>query len=66
MLVSSLLIGFIVSQCGIIGYVGLIIPHVARGLVGTDHKRLVPFAVFLGALFMLWCDVAAQSILNLL
>jgi len=55
-----------VTKCGIIGYVGLIIPHITRGLVGTDHKKVIPFAICLGALFLLWCDVASRSILRIL
>ena len=66
MAVAALLVGFMVTKCGIIGYVGLIIPHISRGLVGADHRRLVPFAVCLGALFMLWCDVISRSALSIL
>jgi iron complex transport system permease protein len=64
MLVSSLLIAFIVTKCGLIGYVGLIIPHFARGIVGTEHRRLIPFTLFCGALFLLWSDVISRSILS--
>lgn len=64
MIVSALLVGFMVTKCGIIGYVGLIIPHISRGLVGADHKKLIPFAVCLGALFLLLCDVISRSIMN--
>lgn len=63
MIIAALVIGFIVSTCGIIGYVGLIIPHIARGLVGTDHRKMLPFAIVTGALFLIWCDVFARTIL---
>lgn len=62
MAVASLVTGVIVSRCGIVGYVGLIIPHISRMLVGTDHRKLLPFSVCLGAVFMIWADVLARSI----
>ena len=64
MITSSLLIAIMVTKCGIIGYVGLIIPHIARGFVGSDHRKLVPFAACLGALFLLWCDLLSRSVLG--
>lgn len=63
LLVLSLLTGTLVSVCGTIGFVGLIIPHVARALVGTAHRRLLPVAVLSGGLFMLWVDAIARSML---
>ena len=63
MIVASLLVGIIVTICGLVGYVGLIIPHIARGLVGTDHRKMLPLSICLGAVFLIWCDVAARSIL---
>lgn len=63
MAAASLLTGLIVSQCGIIGYVGLIIPHFSRALVGTDHRRLIPFTACMGALLIVWCDVLARTVL---
>ena len=66
MAVSSLVVGFMVTKCGVIGYVGLIVPHIARGIVGIDHRKLIPFTFCLGALFLLWCDVVARSALRIL
>ena len=43
MLVSTLLTSVLVSMSGIIGFVGLVIPHIARGIVGASHQRLIPF-----------------------
>lgn len=62
--IAALLTGIIVSQCGMIGFVGLIIPHIARSLVGANHKRLLPLSVLLGGLFMLWTDLLARSMLS--
>lgn len=50
----------LVASCGIIGFVGLITPHIARFLVGTNHLRLFPVTALLGALFVLWADVFAR------
>ena len=57
---SSLLIGVIVSICGIIGFVGLIIPHITRKLVGNKHKVLIPFSMLLGSIFLIWADNIAR------
>lgn len=60
---ASLLTGVLVSLSGAIGFVGLILPHVARFLVGAEHRRLLPVSALLGALFLLWVDVAARTLL---
>ncbi len=59
-LASTLMTAVIVSMSGIIGFVGLVIPHIGRSLVGASHRRLIPVSVFLGAIFMIWCDVIAR------
>lgn len=56
LLVSSLIVGFAVYSAGVIGFVGLIIPHVMRMLVGPDHKLLVPASALVGAIFLVVCD----------
>ena len=63
LVVSALLVGCMVSAVGTIGFVGLMIPHIARSLVGSDHRRLIPAAVFIGAIFMLWADAAARTLI---
>lgn len=63
LLVSSLLVGFIVYSSGMIGFVGLLIPHVVRMFSGTDHKKLIPLAALTGAVFMIWADVLCRIIL---
>ncbi len=64
LVVASLLVGFSVYAAGVIGFVGLIIPHMVRILFGTDHKRLIPLCALLGALFLLWADVLCRVILE--
>lgn len=64
LIVASVLVGFAVYSAGMIGFVGLVIPHVIRILFGTDHKRLIPLCALLGASFLIWCDVACRIILE--
>lgn len=61
-LASSLVTGIMVSMSGVIGFVGLVVPHIARTLVGTVHRRLVPFAVLLGGIFMVLADMVARIV----
>ena len=61
---ASLLTASAVSISGTIGWVGLVIPHLGRILVGTDHTKLIPTTVVIGALFMLVIDTLARAISN--
>lgn len=63
LIVSSLMIAFIVSSSGIIGFVGLIVPHGVRLLLGPDHRVLIPFSALGGALFMILSDTIARTLL---
>lgn len=47
-----------------IGFVGLIIPHICRGLFGSDHKRLMPASLLLGGLFLMWADVLSRVLVE--
>ncbi|XZK28467.1 FecCD family ABC transporter permease [Clostridium perfringens] len=60
MILSSLITGVIVSVCGTIGFVGIMIPHIVRLIFGTDHKTLLPFSALVGAIFLIWADVIAR------
>lgn len=60
MILSSLVTGVIVSICGTIGFVGIMIPHIVRLIFGTNHKILLPFSALLGAIFLIWADVIAR------
>lgn len=62
LLVTALITGVIVASCGMIGFVGLIIPHIVRGMVGSDHRRLLPITVLIGAIFLVWTDVLARTV----
>lgn len=58
--ISALIIGVIVSISGIIGFVGLIIPHITRLIVGSNYKVLLPFSIVYGAGFLVLCDTLAR------
>lgn len=59
-LTSTLLTAVMVSMSGIIGFVGLVVPHVSRQLMGAAHERMLPVALLGGASFMIWTDVIAR------
>ena len=58
----AILTGSAIALSGTIGFVGLIIPHCMRLLVGSDHRLLLPFSYFGGAAFMIICDTIARTI----
>ncbi|TDB89034.1 iron ABC transporter permease [Actinomadura sp. KC216] len=60
----SLAVGVLVAASGSIGFVGLVIPHLARRIVGAAHRRAVPVAALIGAIFLLWADLAARMLLS--
>jgi iron complex transport system permease protein len=64
LVLSALITGVAVSVSGIIGFVGLIIPHIMRILVGPDHRILFPASTLLGAIFLVISDTIARTILN--
>lgn len=64
MLLTALVTGVMVASCGMIGFVGLIIPHIVRGLVGSDHRKVMPVSVLFGAIFLIWTDVIARSLIS--
>lgn len=59
--IASLLTSVLVSATGAIGFLGLMVPHIARILCGNKHIRLVPMAAVIGAIFLLCCDLFAKN-----
>ncbi|MFY9271364.1 MAG: iron ABC transporter permease [Candidatus Manganitrophaceae bacterium] len=59
---TALVTGVLVSVSGIIGFVGLIVPHLMRFAVGPDHRILLPVSFLGGALLLVWADVAARTL----
>ena len=64
MILASVLTAICVAFCGIIGFVGLIIPHACRMALGTDHRLMMPASIVLGAMLMLFADLAARTVLS--
>lgn len=60
-IVVSFITGAVVSIGGVIGFIGFIVPHVTRFLLGSDHRRVFPFSFLLGGLFLMWMDVLART-----
>ncbi len=63
LLVATFVTSIAVSICGIIGFTGLMMPHIARRLVGPDHRLLLPASVLMGATFLLLCDIFSKIML---
>lgn len=61
---AALLAGASVSFCGLLGFVGLIVPHLARRLIGSDSRYLIPMSALTGAALVTLCDLAARTILR--
>jgi iron complex transport system permease protein len=61
--VGSLITGLVVSVSGVVGFVGLIIPHICRMLFGPDHRLLLPASFLLGATFMVLADLLSRTLL---
>ena len=64
LLATTLMVAFAVSSCGVIGFVGLIVPHAVRLVAGPDNRRVVPYSMLCGALFVLVCDTLARYVLR--
>ncbi|MFH1350547.1 MAG: iron ABC transporter permease [Pseudomonadota bacterium] len=62
-LIASILTGFSVSVSGIIGFVGLIVPHFIRMFTGTDHRILFISSFLAGACFLIFCDTLARTVI---
>ena len=63
MILTSLLSAIAVCTCGIVGFVGLMIPHIVRGFAGSDHRFLLPLAALSGGIFLVWADVVARILI---
>ena len=61
-ILSSFLAGSAVSVVGLLGFVGLMVPHITRILIGSDHKYLLPACIFTGAIFVMLCDTVSRVI----
>ena len=62
-IIASLMAGVTVSVSGCIGFVGLIVPHFTRLLIGSDHKKVLPVSALLGGILVAWVDVIGRMII---
>lgn len=60
---AALVTGTLVAAAGVIGFVGLIVPHAVRLTTGVSHRRLIPFSFLVGAIFLIWADLVARTLL---
>ncbi|PID36220.1 MAG: ABC transporter permease [Rhodobacterales bacterium] len=60
---GALITGVMVAFSGMIGFVGLMVPHIVRMIVGGDYLRVLPASALAGAVFLLWADIAARTIM---
>lgn len=63
-ILATVLTGIIVSISGVIGFVGLVIPHITRSIVGSAHRRLIPASILVGGFFVIVCDVISRVIVS--
>lgn len=63
LVVSCLLVGGIVAMAGSIGFIGLVVPHLARRIVGGAHRAVLPVAALLGSILLIWADILARTVL---
>ncbi|MCT6736459.1 FecCD family ABC transporter permease [Rhodococcus qingshengii] len=61
LLATALMTAVIVSVAGAIGFVGLVLPHAARALAGSNHRRLLPASALIGSIFLVWVDAVART-----
>jgi iron complex transport system permease protein len=62
LIITSLMVSATVSYCGLVGFVGLVMPHLLRLVVGPDHRILAPASILGGAAFMVFCDTLARTL----
>lgn len=63
LVVSCLLVGTVVAMAGSIGFVGLVVPHLARYLVGSSHRAVIPVSALCGAILLCWADIGSRMVL---
>jgi iron complex transport system permease protein len=64
LVICAFITSSVVSVCGIIGFVGLIIPHIVRLIVGPDHRILLPSSALVGGMFMIFADTVARTVIS--
>ncbi|MCF0210956.1 MAG: iron ABC transporter permease [Bacteroidales bacterium] len=63
LIVATLMTAAVVSYCGVIGFIGLVVPHIVRLIVGQDNRKILPLSVFGGMIFMLSADIISRVVI---
>ncbi|MFA7294713.1 MAG: iron chelate uptake ABC transporter family permease subunit, partial [Candidatus Omnitrophota bacterium] len=63
-LVTALITASLICICGIIGFVGLIVPHMMRLIVGPNHKILIPTTCLAASVFIIFCDLLSRTLFS--
>lgn len=64
LVLNALLMGSLVTQAGLIGFVGLLVPHACRMVMGADHRKLLPVSVLMGGLVTVWADIIGRILVS--
>ncbi|MEC0237522.1 iron ABC transporter permease [Paenibacillus kribbensis] len=64
MIATALITGTMVAYAGMIGFVGLIVPHISRGIFSADHRRLMLGTLLSGGLFLIWSDILSRTLIH--
>lgn len=64
LIIASMITGILVSGCGMIGFVGLVIPHISRAIFGANHRVLTPYTILFGGIFMVLTDLLSRSLVS--
>lgn len=64
LITSTLMTSAVVSYCGVIGFIGLVVPHIVRLIIGADNRKIIPFSLLGGVVFMLSADIIARNIIS--
>lgn len=63
-IIATILTGTIVAFIGVVGFVGLLVPHIARHLVGSSHRKVIPISMLMGAILMVVTDAVGRTIIS--
>lgn len=64
LVLNAILMGSLVTQAGLIGFVGLLVPHACRMVMGADHRKLLPVSVLMGGLVTVWADIIGRILVS--
>lgn len=63
LLICTLMVALIVSESGVIGFIGLVVPHIVRLIVGSDNRKMIPFSILGGMMFMISSDIISRTLM---